>query len=210
MTTQTITQEIRRIEDGKWYWIKKKAAQDFVPKVGFLAMCVYHLLASMVDEKQKCFPSQQYIAEHLGCSRASISRAIHSLKTEGLVSVSKGASNHAIYCLLKIRGSTDATEMSHGSKKDTSSMDTNNTKLINDSVVSASQKQPFGKEELLAREIAETVCDARADKFLPIVKRYDEPFIREILSQIKTTKTIKKSRIALFFYLVKYYAKRRT
>ena len=211
MNPEQKTQEARRMNDGKWYWVEKKVTQKFVPRIGYLAMCVYHFLASMVDEAQHCFPSQQYMAEHLGCSRASVSRAIHMLKTVGLVSVTKRESSHTVYCLLKIRDSTDATEVSHERKKDVAQVNTNNTTLpiINNNHID-SPKQLTDKEKALAKEIAETVSDSKAEKFLHIVRRYDEQFLREILFQVKNTITIKKSRTALFFYLVKYYAKRRS
>lgn len=206
-----MSDQIRQMESGKWYWIDKEVIQKHVPRVGYLAMCVYHFLASMADERQHCFPSQQYMAEHLGCSRASVSRAIHRLKTEGLVSVSKGESNHAIYCLLKIRDSTDATGMSHERTMDVASVNTNNTTLpiINNNSPD-SLMQLTEKEKFLLQEISDTVSDPDNEKFLPIVRHYDEQFINEILSHVRNTGNIKKSRTALFFYLVKYYAKRRS
>ncbi|MEW6060797.1 MAG: helix-turn-helix domain-containing protein [Bacteroidota bacterium] len=206
-----MSEQIRKIENGRWYWIDKEVIQKHVSKIGYLAMCVYHFLASMVDETQHCFPSQQYMAEHLGCSRASVSRAIHRLKTAGLVSVSKGESNHAVYCLLKIRDSTDATGMSHERTKDVAPVNTNNTTLpiINNNFLD-SPKQLTEKGKSLLQEISATVGDPDNEKFLPIVRRYDEKFVKEILSQVRNTGNIKKSRTALFFYLVKYYAKRRS
>ena len=61
-------------------WINKSVIQEYTSKVDLSGITVYCFLASMVDSEQKCFPSQKYIAEKLGCSRATVSRDI---KTDG-------------------------------------------------------------------------------------------------------------------------------
>ena len=69
----------REMNAGEWYWVAKAVIQDYAPNIGSTAMAVYHLLASMADEKQCCFPSQKYIAQKLGCSRATVNQAVKTL-----------------------------------------------------------------------------------------------------------------------------------
>ncbi len=224
MNETTPRNDIRKMDDGGWYWISKPVIQEYVPKVGFLSICVYHLLASMADENQSCYPSQQYIAEKLGCCRSSVSRAVRKLKDQGLISSTGKARDHSVYQLLKVGSCTSATQMSHPRNSDDAPVDTNNTTLTrtnNNNVVSVrnsdqrthspNEFELQTKEELLALDIAETVGDERNPaKYLHYAKRYTESLLREVLSQVKQTpeEKIKKSRTALFVYLVNHYAKR--
>lgn len=201
--------DIRQMQNGRWYWVEKRIIQEFTPQVNFLPMCVYHLLASMADQSQKCFPSQQYIANRLGCSRASVSRAIQNLRDLHLVQMTKEATTYPVYYLLQVPSNPDATGMHHERKKDVAPVNTNNTKqsIKNNNIVSDSLGQSMDREKILVREIADTVGEQNSEKFLPYVKQYDESFIRQVLFQVKQTKTIKKSRTALFIYLLNHYAK---
>jgi biotin operon repressor len=224
MSETTPQNDIRKMDDGGWYWISKPVIQAYVPKVGFLPMCVYHLLASMADESQSCYPSQQYIAGKLGCCRSSVSRALRKLKDQGLIKSTGKGRDHSVYQLLKVRSCTGATQMSHPRNSDDAPVDTNNTTLTrtnNNNVVSVNNSdrrthspdefKPQTKEELLALDIAVTLGDGRnPQKYLHYAKRYTESLLREVLSQVKQTpdEKIKKSRVALFVYLVNHYAKR--
>ncbi len=215
---------LRKMDDGGWYWVSKPVIQEYVPKVGFLSACDYHLLASMADESQSCYPSQRYIAEKLGCCRSSVSRAVRKLKDQGLIRSTGKGRDHSVYQLLKIRSSAGATQMSHQCNSDDAPADTNNTLLTrnnNNNVVcvkkidrrtdSHEEFKPQTKEELLALDIAKTVGDAQNPrKYLHYVRRYAEPLLRQVLSQVRQTpeEKIKKSRVALFIYLVNHYAKR--
>ncbi|HTY11516.1 MAG TPA: helix-turn-helix domain-containing protein [Bacteroidota bacterium] len=216
--------DIRKMEDGGWYWVSKPVIQEYAPKVGFLSACVYHLLASMADENQSCYPSQRYIAEKLGCCRSSVSRAVRKLKDQGLIRSNGKGRDHSVYQLLKVRSCTSAIQVSHRCNSDDAPVDTNNTSLTrnnNNNVVSVKkinrrtdsneEFKPQTKEELLALEIAQTLGDPRNPrKYLQYTKRYAESLLREVLSQVKQTpeEKIKKSRVALFVYLVNHYAKR--
>ena len=44
-----------------------------------MGIAVYNVLASMANRNQECFPSQQYIADCLGCSRATINKTLKAL-----------------------------------------------------------------------------------------------------------------------------------
>ena len=116
------TFEIRDLRNGDWYWIHKAVINDYTQKVGATGVIVYSFLASMTDKDQRCFPSQRYIAEKLGYSRATVNKALKRLKDNGLIGIERDR-YHCIYRLLKIRcqalekleqrRDTDETQMSH-------------------------------------------------------------------------------------------------
>jgi biotin operon repressor len=208
---------IRRMDSGSWYWISKEIIQNFVRETGFLAMCVYHFLASMVDENQRCYPSQQYIAKHLGCSRAAVNVAIGRLKRIGLLDANKAGGKYCSYQLLETKCQPEKTHVSTTINKEVNRSDTNNNQLTrnnNNTFVCvetdkhANEQRPVTKEELLASDISETLEDQRnIRQYLFYARRYPESVLREFLSQAKQTPShrIKKSRAALFAYLVKQY-----
>ena len=200
------------MEPGKWYWVEKQVIQRYASKVGYLSTCVYHLLASMADQTQSCFPSQQYIANKLGCSRVSVSRSIQKLKDVGLIRVSQGASMHTVYCLLKIRSNTDDPKVHHTGNTGTSLVDTNNTslkKINNNSIVCVSSPIHSDYQTKLAFEIAEALGERDVRRLFPIVHQHEENFLRKILSQVRNTKIIKKSRMALFIYLIRFHERKK-
>ena len=217
MDKESPRNEVRRMDSGSWYWVSKAVIQKYASKVGFLPIAVYHFLASMTDENQSCYPSQKYIAEKLGCSRSSVSRAINKLCTNRLIAVTLERKNNYAYRLLEVRNCTDANKMSHGCNQDVAPVDTNNTTLTrinNNTFVGVSPKKPLNgrrqisREELLASDIAEMLDDQRNfRRYLSYARRYPESVLREFLSQALQTPShrIRKSRAALFAYLVKQY-----
>ena len=95
--------ETRDIRDGRWYWIHKAIIQRYTRKIGSTGIAVYNLLASMADQKQKCFPSQKYIAERLGYSRATINKTLKLLERNGLIRIGKKNPRHCVYHLLRCK-----------------------------------------------------------------------------------------------------------
>src|SRR3989304_2206183 len=93
--------EIRKMDEGGWYWIPKVVIQEYAPKVGTMGIAVYNFLASMADRNQSCFPSQQYIADRLGCSRPTVSRALKRLEVHGLIRKETRSRYHCVYRLLR-------------------------------------------------------------------------------------------------------------
>jgi DNA-binding Lrp family transcriptional regulator len=209
--------EVRRMDSGSWYWVSKAVIQKHASKVGFLPIAVYHFLASMTDENQSCYPSQRYIAERLGCSRSSVSRAIKKLKVLKFIALTRGVNGNYTYRLLNTNNCTDANKMSHRCNQDVAPVDTNNnqlTRINNNTFVCVktnkhvSGRRPETREELLASDMAE-MLDARQNirQYLSYARKYPESVLREFLSQAQQTPShrIRKSRAALFAYLVKQY-----
>jgi biotin operon repressor len=204
------TYHVRKMNRGEWYWVSKEVIWNRAAKIGFSALCVYHFLASMTDEKQCCFPSQKFIADRLGCSRATVNRAIHKLAANNIIAIERKDRMHYRYFLLHLECCTNETHMSHERNSSVSNVDTNNNykqKINNNALVS------IKKEARLAHEIADVLNDQENIKtYLLYAQKYPEDFLRKIATEVTLTPLhkIKKSRKALFIYLIRYYANSHT
>ncbi len=214
---ETFGANVRKLTAGEWYWIDKTVIQRCASDIGFSGVAIYNFLASMADDNQKCFPSQKYIAECLNCSRATVNRAVKKLEMHKLIIVEKKNYNHHVYYLLDIPCNNRETSMSHERNQSAQKGDTNKTNKqeINNNTVVSVQKNTTdaspikNKEELVASDIADALDDhGNITIYLPLASQYPESFLRRILSEVKRTPQhkIRKSRKALFMYLVKYYA----
>jgi len=215
--------EVRDLRNGDWYWVQKAVIQKYRPVVGSTGIAVYNFLASLADKSQTCFPSQKYIAERLGCSRATISRALKRLDAAGLIRIDKRSRYHCIYSLMKVKSRCNIheTQMSHLCNSDVAKMNTNNNKLTKNinNIVYEDKKilnskatkrfKPGTREELLALDIARELNDLKSfPVYLSYTKKYPESLLRKLLGEAKEIpiKKIKKGRAALFNYLIKKYA----
>jgi len=215
----------RTMKPGEWYWVDKAVVQKYARKVGFLAITAYHFLASMADESQNCYPSQKYVAEKLGCSRGAVSKAIKKLVDNRLIETGKRMRTSRMYHLLNLRMLPAETEMSTVGNQDVAQGNTNNNKeqdINNNNVVCVlkdyTTKEPHNgtqiqsKQELLAHDITEALNDqSHYTIYLSYAKEYSEPFLRRVLAETKMTpdRKIRKSRAALFKYLLYHYAGKR-
>ena len=214
--------EQRSMQHGEWYWADKAVIRSYAREIGLLAVGVYHFLASMADESQSCYPSQKYIAERIGCSRVSVNKAIKKLVENKLISVWKTPGRTTVYHLLPVKALNNDTHLSNESTHDVSKLNTNNNKGTRNNTnnivcvkKSYSAKNRFNeddqkaKEELLAKDLMDALDDDRHfARYLYYAQKYPEEFLRRILSETKATpeSKIRKSRVALFRYLVKFYA----
>jgi biotin operon repressor len=210
--------EVRNFNDGEWCWINKAVIQEYTKKVGPIGITVYCFLASMVDSEQKCFPSQKYIAEKLGCSRATVSRTLKRLESNGLIRIEKRNRYHCAYQLSRVRN-TDETQMSHTGNSDLHQSYTNDNYLIrniNDIDIEKSLNEqgkeftPKTREELLALDLADALNDRKAlALYLSYARRFPESLLRKALGEAKEMpeEQIRKSRAALFNHLVRKYVK---
>jgi biotin operon repressor len=81
--SKEIKNRVRDLRNGSWYWIHRRTLKEYSKKAGATGILVYNFLASLADKTQACFPSQKYIAESLGYSRATVNRAIKTLEKIG-------------------------------------------------------------------------------------------------------------------------------
>lgn len=103
--------EVRDLRNGNWYWIHRAVIKEYTPKIGATGIAVYNFLASCADTQQSCFPSQKYIGENLGYSRATVNKAIQVLEENKLIRIEKRSRYHCVYHLLKVRGKGGKTQM---------------------------------------------------------------------------------------------------
>jgi biotin operon repressor len=210
--------EVRNFNDGEWCWINKSVIQEYTSKVGPIGITVYSFLASMADSEQKCFPSQKYIAEKLGCSRATVSRTLKRLESNGLIRIEKRNRYHCAYQLSRVSCSSDETQMSHPGNSDLHQSYTNDNYLIRnindiDNIKTGEHKKEFTpktREELLALDLADALNDRKAlALYLSYARRFPESLLRKALGEAKEipTEQIRKSRAALFNHLVRKYVK---
>jgi len=175
--------EIRDLRNGDWYWIHKAVIQEYAQKVGATDIIVYSFLASLADSSQSCSPSQKYIAERLGYSRATINRALGRLEENRLIRVERRGRYHCVYLLLKVRcqalenleadtpSNTGETQMSNRCNSDVHQSYTNNNKRtrninnigIEDKNLSSRNAfngfRPKTRQELLALDLADALND---------------------------------------------------
>ena len=110
--------EVRDLRNGNWYWIHRAVIKEYTPKIGATGIAVYNFLASCADTRQSCFPSQKYIAENLGYSRATVNKAIQVLEENKLIRIEKRSRYHCVYHLLKVRSNAGKTQMSSEGNSD--------------------------------------------------------------------------------------------
>jgi len=214
--------EIRDLRNGDWYWVHKAVIREYAPKVGAIGIAVYNFLASLADGRQICFPSQRYIAERLGYSRSYINETLKLLEKNGLIRIEKKGRYHRIYHLLKLRCQPGRTQMSTRANSGVNQSDTNNNKLtriINNidskNLLGSNFKifkkfKPKSREELLALDLAKALKDRNGfPLYLSYSKRYPESLLRRVLGEVEEIpdRKIKKSRGALFNYLIQKYVK---
>lgn len=213
--------KIRDLRNGDWYWIQKTIIKEYVPKVGAIGITVYNFLASMANNSQTCFPSQKYMAQCLGYSRATINKTLKLLSEAGLVRIEKRTRYHLVYSLLMVTRKGGGTQMLSGRNPDVTQGNTNDNKItrinnidnnkimMNPSFYSIPGFKPKTKEELLALDLAEGLNDLNGlPLYISLAKRYPESFLRGVLSEVRKIPAdkIKKTRGALFNYIVQKHA----
>ena len=208
---------LRDFKNGNWFWVDKKVVQKYVPQIGTMGFTVYSFLASMTDSKQRCFPSQKYIAENIGCSRSTVNKAIKALAKHGLIMKERKSRYRCAYSLIKVRCNEEETQMSRIRNSDVAQRNTNdNRRIRNNNNIDKRGKYfskirdfkeftPRNREELIAVDLATSLDDCQGlPYYISLAKKYPEPFLRNILGQVRgiPQKKIRKSRGAMFNYLV--------
>ncbi len=214
------TRTLEDLKDGNWYWIDKNLILEYAPRVGAMGITVYNFLAASVDKNQQCYPSQSYIAKCLGYSRATINKAIKLLEKNGLVTKDNKSRYSCVYHLNKIpRCRAEETQVSTIGNSAVNQRNINNisiTKSINNNIdnnnfMNFNFYKPKNREELLAYDLARELNEINAlPLYLSYANKYPETILRRILGEVKEVPagSIRKSRGALFNYLVKQYAQK--
>ena len=213
-----IKNRVRDLRNGDWYWIPKAVIQK-APKIRAAGIAVYNFLASLANKNQMCFPSQKYISKSLGYSRSYINEVLKRLEKNKLIKIEKKGRYHRTYYLLELRCQPERTQVSGIANRDVNYSDTNNNNITRININNNGNKnflnfsfKPKTKEELLSVDLAKELNDRKnLPLYLHYAKKYPELFLRKVLSEVKEipAERIKKSKAALFSYLVKKYADKR-
>jgi len=215
--------ELRDIKDGDWYWVNKSIIFDYAKKVKATGVMVYSFLACLTDKNQNCFPSQKYISEKLGYSRATVNRTLKALESNGLIRTEKLDKRHCAYYLLKVgchdmklpeqdgfTGETNVTPTDtsefHQSYTNDNDLLINNNKIDIDSVKNSNKGfNPLTREECIAHDLADSLNDhENIAQYLSYTQRFSESFLRGILGNVMEIpdEKIRKSRAALFNHII--------
>ena len=217
--TRTVVRDLRH---GEWFWIDKVIVKEYAKKIGAVGIVVYTFLAAYTDKKQSCFPSQKYIADHIGYSRATVNKAVKKLEEHKLVKKVKKDRHYCEYLLLEIpKCKAEETEVSTTGNSGVKQRNTNKNYITrNNNNVNGFKKilyskppdnlkegKPKTREECLALDLAESLYDKKSlGVYLNYAKKYPESLLRDTLSEVKEMALddqIKKSRAALFTHLLK-------
>ncbi|WP_446897721.1 helix-turn-helix domain-containing protein [Clostridium sp. LBM24168] len=77
-------------------------SEDFALPISDSAFKIHSFLLSMCySNKNTCFPSQKYIAEHLHKSVRTVQRGIKELKDKGLIKIKRRGSISNVYTMLR-------------------------------------------------------------------------------------------------------------
>lgn len=219
--------QARQMDRGNWYWIDKALIHQYGPKVGVFGVAVYNCLASFANAQQTCYPSQDRIAKLLACSRATVNRAIGTLEANGLIAVERRGRCPQLYRLLSLRCSSGDALLSTAATLDVAQVRTNNnkrTRYINNSGGSEADvhnviRRPgmalrsAVQKKIFALELAEALDDRQnLHVYQSLTRRYPESLLRRVIREVLDTPLakIRKSRAALFKYLVLIYAEQET
>ncbi len=216
--------EIRSIKRGKWYWIDKGILKNYASELKSSGLAVYNVLAYFANSKsQSCFPTQKTMANLIGLSRRTVSRRIRLLKGKRLIAIER-MNGRFKYFLLYPKESKDnrGCDKKDISDKTRGNTNKNNITRINNNVndnrktfnmKSFKEFKPNTKKELLASDLAKGLNDSKSLPFyLSVVRQYPEQLLMKLLGEVREipSEKIKKSRAALFNYLLQQHAKKNT
>ncbi len=213
--------ELRSIKNGKWYWIDKGILKNYGSELKSSGLAVYNVLAYFANSKsQSCFPTQKTMADLVGLSRRTVSRKIRLLRDERLIAIER-MNGRFKYFFLYPKKSKDhrGCDKNDILGKTQGNTNKNNRTRINNNVnediktfnmKSFKEFKPKTKKELLASDLAKGLNDSKSLSFyLSVVRQYSEPLLMKLLGEVREipSEKIKKSRAALFNYLLQQYAK---
>jgi DNA-binding Lrp family transcriptional regulator len=216
--------QIRSLSRRGWYWINREILAGYGKRLKSSGIAVYNVLASYANQKtQTCFPTQQTIAKLLGLSRTTVNRKIRQLRELGLLNIMK-LKSHCLYfllgpdasdpiqpCIKRDTGDVSPDNINNNNRTRININNIDNKNIFTTGFKSFKEFEPKTREELLALDMAQALNDLKS---LPLYLKYaqtlPESLIRETLSWIKQVpdKNIKRSRAALFNFIIKKHVKR--
>jgi DNA-binding transcriptional ArsR family regulator len=212
----------RNLKEAEWYWIEKAILSHYGKRLKPSGIAVYNGLAFFANTATgTCFPSHDSLAELVGVGKRTVRRQLKQLAALGLIKAEKRRGS-SLYHLLK-----QGPHMSpKGDKRDPAewtpgppnnsyrtrinklNIDSKNFRLFGSS--SLKEFKPKTREEVLALDLAQGLDDPKGLLlYLSYSRKFPEAMLRRTLSEVKALpeKQIKKSRGALFNYLIQKHAK---
>ncbi|MBI4295048.1 MAG: helix-turn-helix domain-containing protein [Chloroflexi bacterium] len=178
-------------------------------------------LSTFMDAQGRCFPSQEAVARALGISRAAVSKRMKSLLAfrwhqKPLVSATKvrsegGKFDNTIYTILpesSLRIFDGAsTKSGHVNNSHVAGVHANDSHTSNKILNNVTEERAFKTDDHLALDLARDMDDTRN---LPYYHKAVRQFSASILllarGEVLEERHIKKSKGAMFAYLVKKHA----
>lgn len=169
-------------------------------------------LSTFMDANGRCYPSQQALAHALGISRTAVTKRIKSLLTfrwqgKPLVSACKvrnsiGKFENTVYTILpesslRIFDNKDHVNSSHVASGHTNQNQTNN-KILN----TVTERKTY-KTDPLALQLAQDMVDTKnLAYYRKVVRKIPASILLRARGEVLEEKNIKKSKGAMFAYLV--------
>lgn len=202
----------REMKPGHWFWLERSVIREYLAKVGPSAFAVYCFLASCVDKAQRCFPSQGYIAQGLGCSRSTVSRGMDDLERARLISRSTGQGGRTEYQLLAADPEKGVDNSSDDCIDDEDLSQPRTSHVARVDTIYIQQREEINYNSSRNHLVAQDLADALNNPggiaiYEAYARKYPEQILRRVLAEANAIPTwkITKSRAHLFTYLLKKY-----
>lgn len=212
----------RNLKEAEWYWIEKAILSHYGKSLKPSGIAVYNGLAFFANtETGTCFPSHEVLAELVCIGKRTVRRKLKQLAALGLIKAEKRKGS-SLYHLLKPSPFMSPREDKKDPAERTPGPLNNNYRTrINKHNIDSKKSRKFGfsphkefkpktREEVLALDLAQGLDDLKGlPLYLSYSRKFPEALLRRTLSEVKAmpAKQIKKSRGALFNYLIQKHAK---
>lgn len=203
-------------EEFGWITLPRSLVKDLGPIIGPLGLAVYSLLAAHADKDYYSKLNYRKISRKLGCTNAEAVRTLHHLEDMQLIKSEPDSTRKMTYRLLWIppwknlgkteRNSPDCYRFALSINK---IFDDDIDGLIRIVKTNMNHKSP---QEQLAYELAEAMNDMDAlPLYISYAHEFPEEKLREIAVKVRAIpeNKIRKTRGALFNFLVQQYAKKK-
>lgn len=102
----TTTLKVRDVRKTDWFSVDNLVLDMYAKHLGAIGVAIYFVLCRRADAQQKCFPSQENIAEMLGISDRTVRNCLKYLEQANLIFIQRDFRNrtgewlHNVYWLL--------------------------------------------------------------------------------------------------------------
>ena len=174
-------------------------------------------LSTFMDGEGRCFPSQEALARALGISRTAATKRVKSLLSfrwqgKPLVSARKvrslnGKFDNTVYTILPESSlrifDNNIKKLSHVNASHVAGLHTNQSQTIN-KILNTVTERKMGKTDSLALQLADDMNDMKNLAYYnKVVQKMPVSILLRARGEVLEEKNIKKSKGAMFAYLVK-------